>query len=115
MAKTKWNQDLEIPFNNAGMMGYDERFGQTHKVKNHIFNAVMEVKYMSRGRSSAKLIMTNKIDNLEYEMFLTDVTDMLKNGLVNFGIIEGLFVFTKRGQNFGVKYLGPNIQEDYQP
>lgn len=115
MTKVKWNQDLEIPFNNAGMMGYDEGFGLTHKVKNHIFNAVMEVKYMSRGRSSAKLIMTNKIDNLEYEMFLTDVTDMLKNSLVNFGIIEGLFVFTKRGANFGVKYLGPNIQEDYQP
>lgn len=115
MAKAKWNQDLEIPFNNAGMMGYDERFGQVRTVKNHIFNAVMEVNHTRRGRSSAKLIMTNKIDDLQYEMFLTDVTDMLKTGIVNFGVIEGLFVFTKRGNNFGVKYLGPNIQEDYRP
>lgn len=112
----KFREDLEIPFIDTGMLGYEDSYYKNiRKVKNHIFTATLKIGVMSRGRSSAKLHFVDKDTLLEYEMFLTDIEDMLKNATIQNGEVSGLFVFVKRGKNYGIKYAGPNIMTNYVP
>jgi len=70
--------------------------------RNTPFEAVMELRSMSRGRSAANF--TLRCDaNKEYTMFMTDLMDLLqKHGMVK-GKTERLtWCFCKRGQNYGV-------------
>jgi len=56
-----------------------------------------------RGRSSVTFYWTD--DNRhEYPMFLTDMDDLLRQEVVA-STIHAIWTYTKRGQNYGIKFL----------
>ena len=60
----------------------------------------------SRGRSAAYFNLVSKATGMKCSMFLTDMTDILTTVNINKGKIKGRWIFVKRGQNYGIKYLG---------
>lgn len=103
--KINWNENLSVPFNEDGMMGYDDGPWRLKYVDNHIMELSLKIQHFVRGRSSAKLHLIDVNTNLKYEMFLTDLEDMLKMGVITQGNINGKFAFTKRGKNYGIKLI----------
>jgi hypothetical protein len=56
-----------------------------------------------RGRSALYFEMKSQRNGKHYTMFGTDVADILKRGIVEDGVIYGVWTFVKRGENYGVK------------
>lgn len=67
------------------------------------FDATLEMKGYSRGRSAAYFNLEDDQGN-QYTMFLKDLVDAFpafRNGKA-----KGTWCYCKRGQNYGVKYVG---------
>ena len=119
MAKTKPKEKLklyagQIPWTESGALGYPQAFGQDIIWKdNIIFEASLKATYFGRGRSSAKLNFVDVNDDMHYEMFLTDVDDLIRNVGIRKGggPIKGWWAFAKRGSNYGIMYLGKEKPE----
>jgi hypothetical protein len=111
--KTKETPKLyagKIPWNESGALGYPQSLGGSKVVweDNIPFEATLRATYFGRGRSSAKLNFTDANDDMHYEMFLTDVDDLIDNYGIRKGggPIKGWWAFAKRGANYGIMYLG---------
>lgn len=68
---------------------------------NYVFISPMKFIGFERGRSAAHAIFHDE-NNKSYVMFLTDLSLILKNKIMNNGIIEGKWTFCKRGSNYAV-------------
>lgn len=99
--KSKIKTFLKIPFNkNTGnQLGYPD-YG-CEQVDNYFFDATLTFIGFSRGRSSVKVIFQD-IKGIEYEMFATNFSDLVKGCLLDNGVITGEWSFCKRGQNYGI-------------
>lgn len=68
-----------------------------------------------RGRSAAYFIWKDTSNN-EFPMFMTDITDLIRGGRVEYGIVSGWWNVAKRGQNYGVRFISEKepreIRED---
>lgn len=70
---------------------------------NYVFHATLTVTGTTRGRSAARINLQDE-EGRKYEMFLTDVVDLLINApTVAYGMIEADWTFSKRGSNYGIK------------
>lgn len=87
------------------LSAYDNRYDDSLRVENFEFTDTLKYTTYSRGRSSAVLHFVSETRVFEAQMFLSDFDDMMKQG-VNPQSVTGRFTFTKKGQNFGLKYLG---------
>lgn len=74
--------------------------------ENFEFEDELYVLGMSRGRSAANFTLVSQTNGKSYNLFMTDMVDMLQNGVINKGKIKGKWTFVKRGQNYGIKFLG---------
>lgn len=72
---------------------------------NEEFEAELKFKGFHRGRSAAHAIYF-KMDDPEWEatMFITDLKAVIEDGLAPL-YLTGRFVYTKRGQNYGIKLI----------
>ena len=61
--------------------------------------------YFSRGRSSIKAHFVGLHTGKRYEMFISDLEDVIKAHRLTGSEIKGKFTFIKKGQNYGVKLL----------
>jgi len=71
---------------------------------NFEFEDTLEYVGYARGRSAAYLKFRSKRNQKNYCMFMTDF-DGCAHSLI-FGELEGRFTFIKRGQNYGLQFLG---------
>ena len=102
--------DYKIPFNTQ--TGRMEPYADKWKVEqglikfeyNYTFFATMVYVGYYRGRSAAGLQFRDTKTNKHYEMFMTDFDKIVK--LMDKGLLTGYFTFCKRGQNYGIKYVG---------
>ena len=81
-------------------------------VPNFEFEDTLIFKHFSRGRSSVKAHFESLHTGKKYEMFVSDLEDViLKRHFVN-GCMSGIFTFVKKGQNYGVMLLkGGEVDE----
>jgi len=104
-------KELEIPYF-KGKPQYWQGDRNDEMRPNTPFTETLKFLTYSRGNSSAKLIFVKLkdypkfekdhfYDGIQYEVFMTDIKDII-NKMVN-GIIEAEFMFVKRGQNFGIQ------------
>lgn len=82
---------------------YVENYGYKY-VDNFEWIDTLEYERFGRGNSAAHLFFKSMITGKSYQMFLKDFEDIVKR-LVD-GKISGKWTFCKRGQYFGVRYLG---------
>lgn len=70
---------------------------------NYIFHATLSVTGTTRGRSAARINLQDD-QGRKYEMFLSDVVDLLIHApTIAYGMIEADWTFIKRGSNYGIK------------
>lgn len=72
---------------------------------NYEFQEKMRFDRFGRGCSSAKAFFIGVESGREFEMFLKDLSDVIKGNNIANGIVEGTFTYCKRGQNYGVMLL----------
>lgn len=109
MKKNKVNMNFKIPFKQRDgkivYLGYPD-FIASEEVDNFFFKDILKFDGFSRGRSSAKACFISSETRNEYEMFLTDLELLIRDGKFSVGgIVDGEFSFTKRGQNYGVVFV----------
>lgn len=73
--------------------------------ENYEFEDTLYLNGMSRGRSAANFDLLSQTNSKSYNLFMTDIVDMVQNGNINKGIIKGRWTFVKRGSNYGIKLL----------
>lgn len=96
----------KIPFDKNGMQQYPWEWADSfHWEDNRIFSTTMTFHSYSRGRSAAGFNFKDENDR-NYYMFLTDISDMIREVTLDHGKVSGKWTFVKRGTNYGVKYLG---------
>lgn len=83
----------------GGMDGY--KFHQ----QNFEFEAALNYKHVTRGRSAARAVYEDQFGN-KLEMFMTDFDDLVHT-CGNVKTVVGVWTFCKRGANIGVKYVRP--------
>ena len=71
-------------------------------VPNFEFGDTLIFKHFSRGRSSVKAHFESLHTGKKYEMFVSDLEDVILNHHLMNGCISGIFTFVKKGQNYGV-------------
>jgi hypothetical protein len=59
-----------------------------------------------RGRSAAGFELKSKTTGGECVMMIADMRDMLLNATIVKGEVSGRWIFKKRGQNYGISYVG---------
>lgn len=96
----RWSGD--VPFDARGdLVGYENDSKIKEWRKNEPFEAELVFSTFERGRSAAHAIFLSESDGKRYPMFLSDLGDALTL-MVN-ARLRGTFVYSKRGQNFGVR------------
>lgn len=73
--------------------------------ENYEFEDTLVLTGMSRGRSAANFNLKSETDSKDYNLFMTDIVDMIKMADINKGKVKGLWTFVKRGQNYGIKLI----------
>lgn len=113
MKPRAWNM---VPFNGEGSMrGWasnkegEDSYSKIPKFdviwrKAEPFRAKLKTERSQRGRSSSVIIFKDE-EGHEYQMFIKNAVEMLKQVTILNGEIEGIFDFAKRGQNFGIKWV----------
>lgn len=73
--------------------------------ENFEFEDTLIITGMSRGRSAANFNLQSTIDSKNYNLFMTDIVDLIRKVTITNGKIKGRWTFVKRGSNYGVKLL----------
>lgn len=97
--------EYQIPFNkNGDQLHYPAHYTMdTGRWKdNFTFEGVLEITRMERGMSAAYFHAKDQ-EGRGYTMFMKDLFEALP--YMAYGKLTGRFTFTKRGNNYGVKYL----------
>lgn len=98
-------KNYKIPFDKDGnMLSYPynvEEWREPYK-----FSTRLKYNGYSRGRSSA-VILFKDWQGRSYSMFMSDFDKMMQDGFdVDGKSVSGIFTFVKKGQNYGLQYLG---------
>ncbi len=87
----------------SGMQKYMDKYN-LHWEDNYEFEDTLIYSGYSRGTSSCTVQFKSTKDHKEYTMFMKELDDCIFN-LIE-GELRGRFTFVKRGENYGIKYLG---------
>lgn len=79
-------------------------------VKNRVFAATLRLKDSARGRSAVVFYFEHTETGEQYPMRLNEMTEMLKKVTMVNGVVDGYWTFKKQGANFGISYLGEEIE-----
>ncbi|MFI6813236.1 hypothetical protein ACIBG7_12530 [Nonomuraea sp. NPDC050328] len=69
------------------------------------FPATLTVTGRRRGRSAAYFMWSDQ-DGHEWPMFLADLDHLISSATIANGVVTGTWTVGKRGQNFGIRYVG---------
>ena len=106
---------IPISYRNYDQTYILESFAWSYKeegYKNFIFKDAFKFKGFERGRSSAVGIFRNEDGTLSSSMFLSNVSDVILLGDCDLANLSGFFTMCKKGNNYGLKYLGDTLPED---
>jgi hypothetical protein len=69
------------------------------------FRAELTIDHARSGRSAKYVIWTDPNGRL-WPMFIAELLKLIKHGIAPGGVVLGWWIPCKRGQNFGLRYLG---------
>lgn len=108
--------NIPIAYRNYDQTYILESFAWSYKeegYKNFIFKDTFKFKGFSRGRSSVTADFINEDRTLSSSMFLSNVSDVILLGGCDLANLSGFFTMCKKGNNYGLKYLGETLPEDW--
>jgi hypothetical protein len=62
-----------------------------------------------RGRSAAYVNLKSNTTSMTCTMFMSDLSHLIQNAVIKKGVVAGLWKFTKKGGNYGIQYIEPNL------
>ena len=75
------------------------------------FYADLRFTGMDKGsHGSTRYTLKNLNSDANYCMFTVDVLDILMTHGIQGGILHGYWVVQKRGQNYGIRYIGEEVE-----
>jgi len=77
-------------------------------VENRVFEDTLTYTGYARGRSSAVLCFEGR-NGEKYDMFMTDVDDLLKTKDIIDRKVTAKWTYCKRGQNYGIRLVDSEI------
>lgn len=86
----------------GSLIDYDNRSGNVEYIENKVFEDTLTFEGYARGRSSAVFHFVDS-SGATYQMFMTDIDDLLKNRDIINRQVKGKWTFCKRGKNYGIK------------
>lgn len=102
----------QIPFDaNGNPLNYAREYGwnRIEWKDNYIFEASLVFDHFQRGRSAAHAIF-NDGQGRKFTMFLAELSKAIPS--LEEGQLVGYFTFCKRGQNYGIKFLGTEQMDE---
>lgn len=86
-------------------------------IDNFIFYAEVEITGHARGRSAAyfqaiighPFTGNEEIKGKKVAIFITDMVDIIRNGQIYLGRTTGYWTFCKRGMNYGLRRVVPEL------
>lgn len=76
------------------------------------FRATLVYAGYARGRSAAYFYWKDVATGISYPMFMSGMDQVMDSGFVEGNRITGRFTVVKKGQNYGLSYLGPAEESD---
>lgn len=76
------------------------------------FEATLRIFELTRGRSSIKYHLIDDLTGQRWEMFVTDMLDLLTTCAVNHGVVHGRWHVVKRGTNYGISLIADAAESD---
>lgn len=108
----KTNSLTEAPYDSHGNLLHwaDQRrrsgWDAAHEWRpNEPMELTITVDHVQSGRSAKYTVWTGA-NGLSYPMFIADLVDMLREVTMTSGVIRAMFRVRKRGQNYGLTYVG---------
>jgi len=103
MPKKDWRENTYIEFQHGVMHTWRATHIKHRASESAFYEWLDEMQFEGfvRGRSSALAKLTS--GNRTYFMFLSDLEHVMKNDFIKQGVIRGVFAFSKKGANYGVK------------
>ena len=86
----------------GSLLDYDNHSGNVEYIENKVFEDTLTFEGYSRGRSSAVFNFTDSNGDT-YQMFMTDIDDLLREKDIINRQVKGTWTFCKRGRNYGIK------------
>lgn len=96
----------QVPFANGEPLRWGYGGSQTEWRDNFTFRQTFTFVGFERGRSAAHALLKGE-DGREFVCFLVDFAPLVRRGLFDQdGKVSGLWTFTKKGQNYGIRRVG---------
>lgn len=84
-------------------------FDRSEWVEPFIFHARIHIDDSVRGRSAANFKVTDE-DNNRFTIHLNSLLKIIQSvGIEQNGYVEGYWQFVKRGQNYGIEFVGKEL------
>jgi hypothetical protein len=108
--------EYKVPFGSGGsLLDYasweydrDQSYTRVWRCEwrdNKPFHLCLSLADMYSGRSAKGVIWRHE-DGRTFPMFVVDLLDMLQHCVLSYGVAVGYWAVRKRGQNYGLVYLG---------
>ncbi|MFD7835552.1 hypothetical protein [Streptomyces sp. NPDC059761] len=105
----------KAPYNRDGdLMDYVDSYpDRVHEWRrNRAFRALLVLHDSERGMSAARFVWHNSEGGHIYKMFMTDMTDLVKNAPnIYKGTVDTWWIAQKRGKNYGIRLAA---QDDFK-
>lgn len=75
------------------------------------FSAKLTLTGTERGRSAAYFMWSDE-EGRTWPMFLSEMAVLAQSAIIAHGIAKGRWIPCKRGQNFGLRYAGPDLRAE---
>jgi len=105
-------QDFEVTFDSDGNLTerswistYRDRSSFIVKKNSFFYDKIEYVGAMITYSGRAKFRFKSLMSGVQYYMMLSDFDDILKEGILNHKIVEGVFSFKKRGNKQGIRFV----------
>jgi hypothetical protein len=73
------------------------------------FHAELTILDTMRGRSAAYFRLKDDLARC-WPMFMAEVLDLIRTAVITEGTVKGYWIPCKRGQNYGLRYLGQELE-----
>lgn len=106
--------DYEVPFDGDGVLMHYATYRRHPPYtaaewrRPEPFEARLTIEGVRSGMS-AKYVMWTDSRGGRWPMFIPELLELIRTGTITSGVVNGRWIPRKRGQNFGLRYLGPEL------